>query len=265
MPWSSNATYLVRGALRRATSGAGDLQARARRAPAVGLPRRARPPRGGRLRAVRGARLGPRAADHPARTGRSAPARCSSSSTPTSSSTTSRSTRTRSNHDQLRAMCAFDLVGNNTDRKSGHCLLGARRPHLRHRPRPDVPPRVQAAHGDLGVRRRARPGADSSRPSTSWLDEALPEPLAGAARPVRAGRRARPSPGAACGPAASRSTRPAAATPGRSCERYSRGCRRRRRPAALAGEPQHLGAEVDAPHVLASEPRGELLRRARAG
>jgi len=28
------------------------------------------------------------------------------------------------NHEQLRAMCAFDLVGNNTDRKSGHCLLG---------------------------------------------------------------------------------------------------------------------------------------------
>jgi uncharacterized repeat protein (TIGR03843 family) len=28
------------------------------------------------------------------------------------------------NHDQLRAMCAFDIVGNNTDRKSGHCLLG---------------------------------------------------------------------------------------------------------------------------------------------
>jgi len=28
------------------------------------------------------------------------------------------------NHDQLRSMCAFDLVGNNTDRKSGHCLLG---------------------------------------------------------------------------------------------------------------------------------------------
>ena len=27
-------------------------------------------------------------------------------------------------HAQLRAMCAFDLVGNNTDRKSGHCLLG---------------------------------------------------------------------------------------------------------------------------------------------
>ena len=27
-------------------------------------------------------------------------------------------------HDALRTMCAFDLVGNNTDRKSGHCLLG---------------------------------------------------------------------------------------------------------------------------------------------
>jgi uncharacterized repeat protein (TIGR03843 family) len=27
-------------------------------------------------------------------------------------------------HDQLRAMCAFDLLANNTDRKSGHCLLG---------------------------------------------------------------------------------------------------------------------------------------------
>lgn len=28
-----------------------------------------------------------------------------------------------SHHDALRAMCAFDLIGNNTDRKSGHVLL----------------------------------------------------------------------------------------------------------------------------------------------
>jgi uncharacterized repeat protein (TIGR03843 family) len=28
------------------------------------------------------------------------------------------------NHPRLMAMCAFDFVGNNTDRKSGHCLLG---------------------------------------------------------------------------------------------------------------------------------------------
>jgi uncharacterized repeat protein (TIGR03843 family) len=27
-------------------------------------------------------------------------------------------------HERLRAVCAFDIVGNNTDRKSGHCLLG---------------------------------------------------------------------------------------------------------------------------------------------
>ncbi|HUI03073.1 MAG TPA: SCO1664 family protein [Acidimicrobiales bacterium] len=26
-------------------------------------------------------------------------------------------------HDQLRAICAFDIVANNADRKSGHCLL----------------------------------------------------------------------------------------------------------------------------------------------
>jgi uncharacterized repeat protein (TIGR03843 family) len=28
-------------------------------------------------------------------------------------------------HDQLRAMCVFDLLANNTDRKSGHCLVRA--------------------------------------------------------------------------------------------------------------------------------------------
>jgi uncharacterized repeat protein (TIGR03843 family) len=27
-------------------------------------------------------------------------------------------------HDRLRAICAFDLLANNADRKSGHCLLG---------------------------------------------------------------------------------------------------------------------------------------------
>lgn len=29
-----------------------------------------------------------------------------------------------SHHDQLRVICAFDVVANNADRKSGHCLLG---------------------------------------------------------------------------------------------------------------------------------------------
>jgi uncharacterized repeat protein (TIGR03843 family) len=27
-------------------------------------------------------------------------------------------------HDQLRAICAFDVLANNADRKSGHCILG---------------------------------------------------------------------------------------------------------------------------------------------
>ncbi len=27
-------------------------------------------------------------------------------------------------HDRLRAICAFDVVANNADRKSGHCILG---------------------------------------------------------------------------------------------------------------------------------------------
>jgi uncharacterized repeat protein (TIGR03843 family) len=30
----------------------------------------------------------------------------------------------RSLHDALRTICAFDILANNTDRKSGHCLLG---------------------------------------------------------------------------------------------------------------------------------------------
>ena len=30
----------------------------------------------------------------------------------------------RAHHDRLRRLCAFDLVANNADRKSGHCLLG---------------------------------------------------------------------------------------------------------------------------------------------
>ncbi|MCH1614073.1 MAG: SCO1664 family protein, partial [Acidimicrobiales bacterium] len=28
-----------------------------------------------------------------------------------------------SNHDDLKKMCVFDLIANNTDRKSGHCLI----------------------------------------------------------------------------------------------------------------------------------------------
>ena len=58
-------------------------------------------------------------------------------------------------HDQLRAICAFDVVANNADRKSGHCILGEDGTDLGHRQRPVLPPRAQAAHRHLGVRRRA--------------------------------------------------------------------------------------------------------------
>ncbi len=61
-------------------------------------------------------------------------------------------------HDQLRRFAVFDLLINNTDRKSGHLLRDADRPDLGHRPRAGVPPREQAAHGDLGVRRRGHAG-----------------------------------------------------------------------------------------------------------
>ena len=92
-------------------------------------------------------------------TARSARARCSCSSTPTSSSTTSRSTRTRPTTTTSSApMCAFDLLGQQHRPQERPLPARARRPHLRHRPRPVLPPGVQAAHGDLGVRRRAGAG-----------------------------------------------------------------------------------------------------------
>ena len=68
-------------------------------------------------------------------------------------------------HDVLRAVAVFDLLANNTDRKSGHVLIDARRPHLGHRPRAVLRRRLQAAHGRVGVRRRAgaRPTASTRR------------------------------------------------------------------------------------------------------
>ena len=66
-------------------------------------------------------------------------------------------------HDQLRAVAVFDVVANNTDRKSGHAC-STRRPHVGDRQRAVLRPRLQAAHGDLGVRRRgARLPARSPR------------------------------------------------------------------------------------------------------
>ncbi len=60
----------------------------------------------------------------PARTVRSARAHCSSSSRPTTTSTTSPCSTREATSTRLRTMCAFDIVANNADRKSGHVLEG---------------------------------------------------------------------------------------------------------------------------------------------
>ena len=68
-------------------------------------------------------------------------------------------------HDQLRAIAVFDAIANNTDRKSGHCLLeidgDGRRSRVGDRQRTVLLDRRQAAHRDLGVRRRT-----ASRPTS---------------------------------------------------------------------------------------------------
>ena len=67
--------------------------------------------------------------------------------------------------DAFRRMAAFDVVINNTDRKGGHCLRALDgRTDLRHRPRRLVPRAVEAAHGDLGLRRRVDPARRVPRP-----------------------------------------------------------------------------------------------------
>ena len=87
--------------------------------------------------------------------------------------------------DALRTMCAFDVVANNADRKSGHVLQGIRRPAVGHRPRAVLPPPTQAAHGHLGLRRGA--GAGRSSDDLERLVPDLPDER-GPAAPDRSGQ-----------------------------------------------------------------------------
>ena len=124
--------------------------------------------------------------------------------------------------DELRVFCAFDVVANNADRKSGHVLVGRRRAPVGHRPRPVLPRPAQAAHGHLGLRRRGGARLDRRRP-----------------RAARGRRAARRRGGAAVrGPRPRRcwSGRPGWPTPASSPSRWATGRRTRgpwcERPAA---------------------------------
>ena len=123
MPWSSNHTFLV-------TCTSGDEEASAVYKPGRGerhlwdFPEAIyrREVAAYELSRPSGGTSSPRPSS--ATTLPSGPGRCSCSSPPTSPSTISPWSRNEEYHDQLRAICAFDVVANNADRKSGHCILG---------------------------------------------------------------------------------------------------------------------------------------------
>ena len=217
MPWSSNGTFLVDVCLRRRGEVLGVYKPEARRAAAVGLPAGAL--RGGRSRPTSSPRRSAWALVPPtvgATTGPSAPGRCSSSSPPTPTSTTSRSSRTRANHD---ARCGAWRLRHprQQHRPQGRPRPARRRrPDLGHRQRPLLPRGVQAAHGDLGVRRR--PVSTPTLVERSRRCSTARRGLPGASPPARR-RRARRRGYAGPGPWLHRPPlphrpAPAAATPG---------------------------------------------------
>ena len=152
MPWSSNATFLVSVAARRASrrgrsTSPAAVSARCGTSPAGSSAARWPPtssrPRSGWRRARDGA---------PRSTGPTARARSSASSTPTSSSTTSPCSRSpRYERPAPAASPGFDLLANNADRKGGHVLVDDDGAHLGDRPRPVLPRRRQAADRRCGT------------------------------------------------------------------------------------------------------------------
>ena len=76
--------------------------------------------------------------------------------------------------DELQVFCAFDVVANNADRKSGHVLVRCRRAPLGHRPRPVLPRPAQAAHRHLGLRRRGGARPRSWTTSSDWCPTGCP-------------------------------------------------------------------------------------------
>ena len=213
MPWSSNATLLARSttaptACGRSTSPAG-ASARS------GTSRRPRPPRGGGLRAVGVAGVGPRAGDRPARDDdpRSARARCSGSWTPTSSSTTSRCSRTR-RPTTPSAPSAASTWSPTTPTARAATASPGRRPAVGRRQRPHLPLRLPSSARSSGSSaasryrppRRGHPATGRAGPAPAL--EALLSPAERRALV----RRSTPLPGGALpdrphGPALSLATR----------------------------------------------------------
>ena len=262
MPWSSNATYLCEVRC-------GDDVMRA-----IYKPRRGeRPlwdfPSGLDHREVAAYELSQALgwdlvpAHHPARRPARAWARCRRSSTPTSSSTTSRSTRTRRTTTPCgRCARSTSSATTPTARAATSCSAST----------------VASAGIDHGLMFHH----EFKLRTVIWEfgGEPIPDPLLTAAdrarrrrscpiarraaRPLRAGRRAHPGPSPGGRRATSRSTRRAAATPGRSSRR-ERLAVVARSGAPLPGEQHDLVAVLDAADLLASEPGHELRRRAAAG
>ncbi len=120
-------------------------------------------------------------------------------------------------HDRLRTICAFDLLANNTDRKSGHCLLGedgqiyAIDNGLSFHHEFKLRTVIWEFGGEpipAGHRRRRRPPARRRASPHPWSDCSTPS----SATPCS------PGPGPSSATAASPSTTAAAATPGPSSD-----------------------------------------------
>ena len=169
------------------------LQARAGRAAAVGLPQRPVATRGGHLRAVGGAGLRPRAAHRRPRGGADGPGFAPGVRARPVRGALLHAARHRRPRTRRRPAGAVRArPGGQLHRPQGRPLPHRRRrPGVGHRQRPELPRGVQAAHGDLGLRRPAdhRRAARAAAPPERRRGA---DPLGAVARAARDRCRAEP-------------------------------------------------------------------------
>ena len=118
----------------------------------------------------------------------------------------------------LARLCAFDLVANNADRKSGHCLLGrdGRLYAIDNGLCFHVEPKLRTVVWDLA----GEPIPAEIRTAASRLGaQGPPEGARASSSPRRSGPPSRRGPGRSARPSSSPRTPPACATLGRSFER----------------------------------------------